>query len=303
MRSYYSHGKLLLSSEYFLLKGATALAIPTRFGQEMIVSETTKASFSLTSLDHDKQVWFSAEFPLSDFHNPNEANSYKDGATQRCFQLLKYIYSLRPDLFASGKAFVSSVNFPRAWGLGTSSTFVNNLATWAEIDPYNLLWSAFRGSGYDIACARCASPILYQLQGSRPNVKAVDFDPPFKAHLFFVYLNKKQDTGSAIGQYSEMLNDKQAVVEELSRLTLQMSECKDETDFCALIEKHEAIIARHTKQRPVKASFFPDYQGSIKSLGAWGGDFILAVGGGSTIDYFASKGYSTVLPYGSMALI
>jgi hypothetical protein len=40
----------------------------------------------------------------------------------------------------------------------------------------------------------------------------------------------------------------------------------------------------------------------IKSLGAWGGDFVLATGDDKTISYFKSKGYNTVIPYSKMAL-
>ena len=34
---FYSNGKLLLTGEYVVLDGATALAVPTRFGQDLIV--------------------------------------------------------------------------------------------------------------------------------------------------------------------------------------------------------------------------------------------------------------------------
>jgi len=34
---YYSRGKLLITGEYFVLEGATAFAVPLRFGQSMAV--------------------------------------------------------------------------------------------------------------------------------------------------------------------------------------------------------------------------------------------------------------------------
>jgi len=37
-RTFYSHGKLLLTAEYVILDGAKALALPTKFGQEMEIS-------------------------------------------------------------------------------------------------------------------------------------------------------------------------------------------------------------------------------------------------------------------------
>jgi hypothetical protein len=40
--------------------------------------------------------------------------------------------------------------------------------------------------------------------------------------------------------------------------------------------------------------------GAIKSLGAWGGDFILASGNQKTPNYFHEKGFKTVISYSEM---
>jgi hypothetical protein len=53
---------------------------------------------------------------------------------------------------------------------------------------------------------------------------------------------------------------------------------------------------------PVKERLFDDYFGAVKSLGAWGGDFVLATGDKTTPAYFKKKGYSTVLTYKEMIL-
>jgi mevalonate kinase len=42
MQTFYSHGKLLISSEYAVLDGAQALALPTKFGQTLKVESTSK---------------------------------------------------------------------------------------------------------------------------------------------------------------------------------------------------------------------------------------------------------------------
>ena len=44
---------------------------------------------------------------------------------------------------------------------------------------------------------------------------------------------------------------------------------------------------------------FKDFKGEIKSLGAWGGDFILASGDDSP-SYFKSKGYKTIIKFDDM---
>ena len=48
----------------------------------------------------------------------------------------------------------------------------------------------------------------------------------------------------------------------------------------------------------IKNILFKDYQsGAIKSLGAWGGDFILVTGNKQNMKYFAEKGYNEIIPY------
>ena len=44
-QTFYSNGKLLLTGEYVVLDGAKALAVPTRFGQNLIVKKGNNRSF------------------------------------------------------------------------------------------------------------------------------------------------------------------------------------------------------------------------------------------------------------------
>ena len=57
----------------------------------------------------------------------------------------------------------SELTFDKDWGLGSSSTLISNLSQLARIDPYELNNRVFNGSGYDIACAKSESPLLYRL--------------------------------------------------------------------------------------------------------------------------------------------
>ena len=52
----------------------------------------------------------------------------------------------------------------------------------------------------------------------------------------------------------------------------------------------------------IKEELFPDYNGSIKSLGGWGGDFVMVTARENTLTYFNEKGYDTILSYSEMAL-
>ena len=75
-------------------------------------------------------------------------------------------------------------------------------------------------------------------------------------------------------------------------------------DFERLITEHESFISKILGVLPVKDKLFPDFQGAIKSLGAWGGDFILASAlDKNPTDYFKSKGFNTVLNYNELALV
>jgi hypothetical protein len=52
----------------------------------------------------------------------------------------------------------------------------------------------------------------------------------------------------------------------------------------------------------VKERFFNDFKGVLKSLGAWGGDFILAIAPNDPTAYFKEKGFPIVIPYSEMIL-
>ena len=69
-------------------------------------------------------------------------------------------------------------------------------------------------------------------------------------------------------------------------------------DFEKLITEHEAIIASMIGLPRIKDVFFADYASEIKSLGAWGGDFILATRKNSS--YFEQRGYNTVISFNNM---
>jgi hypothetical protein len=70
--------------------------------------------------------------------------------------------------------------------------------------------------------------------------------------------------------------------------------------FKALIEEHEDLIGGLVNLPTAKQALFKDYSGSVKSLGAWGGDFVLAIGDEDTPAYFQAKGYNTVIPFNDM---
>ena len=87
------------------------------------------------------------------------------------------------------------------------------------------------------------------------------------------------------------------------RSTGNYSTCTSLSHFEELLLKHEQLIAHLIKLPMVSTSLFPDYKDGItKSLGGWGGDFMLVTGTAERMDYFKEKGYTTIIPYQDMIL-
>ena len=298
---FYSNGKLLLTSEYGVLDGALALAVPTKFGQTMDIEIINEPVIKWNSLNEKGETWFEATFDCSTFKTQSSSNME---FSKRLEEILLKTNELNPKFnsVSRGHRITTKLSFPRNWGLGSSSTLINNIAQWARIDPYKLLEATFGGSGYDIACAQNNSPIHYQLAEGKPSIKPVRFNPPFKDNLYFIFLNKKQDSREAIANYRKRDFNIQNLVKELTELTLKITTEQRIDIFEEHLKLHEELLSKVLGIEPVKLHLFPDYFGSIKSLGGWGGDFVLATGNEKTPDYFKAKGFDIVIPYGDMIL-
>ena len=307
--NFYSNGKLLLTGEYLVLDGAKSLALPTKFGQDLIVEKIQESQLIWGSFLHTGECWFEAVFDLPKLRLVNcTFNSDKEGSAEfiaeTLLDILKEARKVNPDFLISENGFVVKTNltFPRNWGLGSSSTLINSIASWAKIDAFQLLWNSFKGSGYDIACAQNDTPIFYQIEDKKPKVKEVIFNPSFKENLFFLHLNKKQDSKEGIAKFRESGKNFEKEIERISSISDEFLKANTITEFNKLIIEHEQIISTIIKLKPVKEKLFPDYFGEIKSLGAWGGDFVLVTGNEKTPEYFKNKGYETILSYSEMIL-
>ena len=62
MNTFYSNGKLLLTGEYLVLEGATALAVPTKFGQDLSVEKIKEPQLIGGSFTNKGDCWFEAVF-------------------------------------------------------------------------------------------------------------------------------------------------------------------------------------------------------------------------------------------------
>ncbi len=299
--TYYSNGKLLLTGEYLVLNGAKSLAVPTKFGQNMEVTPILGQKIIWKSYDADGSVWFEDEFP---FETIQQKASYDDKIKNTLIEILHHAYLLNPDFIekAEGYSIDTKLTFPRFWGLGTSSTLINNIGQWLQIDAFELLKNSFGGSGYDIACAQTNRSIIYQLIDERPIFETVAFNPIFKEHIYFVYLNKKQSSKAAINNYLNKQFSLENVKLKIDKITTFVTETNDLNDFMNALENHEILLSDVLEQLTVKESLFPDFNGTVKSLGAWGGDFVMAISKENPLFYFTEKGYQTILKYEEMVL-
>ena len=309
MNKFYSNGKLLLTGEYVVLDGATSLAVPTKYGQDLTIQPIEEPVLVWGSFTDEGNCWFEAQFSLPKLRLTSASfNSNNEGSSETIAETLQTILQearkLNPDFLQTEKGFIVKTNltFPQDWGLGSSSTLINNIASWANVNPFDLLWNAFSGSGYDIACAKYNSPIFYTLKDSKPIISEVNFSPTFKDNLFFVYLNQKQNSREGIKRYREKKQHIEKEIQRISDLSKEMVLATSLSDFENIVEKHENIIASIVELPKVKEQLFSDYSGQVKSLGAWGGDFVLATGNQDSLTYFKQKGYTTVIPYKNMIL-
>jgi mevalonate kinase len=290
---------LLLSGEYAVLDGAKAIGLPTRLGQSMTVKKSSNADLLWESFDNEGKVWFKSAISLFDFSAVETTDEKVSAYLQK---LLKNSVRLNSEFLSQWNGFKieTRLEFPLDWGLGSSSTLVYLLAEWAEVNPLLLYFKTDDGSGYDVACTFADGPIEYINSPDEVSYTSIDFNPKFRDQLYFVHLGRKQDSTLGIKEYLKAVKNKSAFVKSISSISEEIKNVATLSDFDTLIQQHEDIVHRHTGFTKVKDSLFTDYWGSVKSLGAWGGDFVLATSehdSAATKDYFSKKGFDTILSF------
>ena len=300
---YYGHGKLLLTGEYLVLDGAKAIALPSSLGQYLTVKPLNKPVLDWKSYDADGTLWF--EHRYNKLNNTIAAtNDTPIAATLK--QLIDAAQCLNPGFLTqnTGYEVTTQLTFARTLGLGSSSTLLHLIGQWAKINPFTLSDMAFGGSGYDIACAGALQPILYQRIKNTPKVRTIVFNPEYSAQLYFIYLNEKQNSREGIKHYKSLNHElKSSYKQQIDRISNDILNCESIDTFNALIDD-EALLSNILQLPTVKERLFSDYShGSIKSLGAWGGDFVLAsTTSPQDLEYFKKKGYSTIYSYSDLIL-
>ncbi len=285
--------KLMLFGEYLVLEGAKSLAFPLKFGQSLQIEPSREIRWTSESPDG---IWFTADFDST----LNIINTNNEEVANILAKLLKLIKSLKPDLNINN-VFHAQADFNLAWGLGSSSTLISLLSQWSKIDPFLLLSESFGGSGYDIACATAKRPIIFQKSANKNSWKEISLNQNVTDHFLFIYLGQKQNSRSEIQRFKKSKVNS-AHINEMNNLVDQSINCENIEEFESLLNQSEELLSPIIGKQKLKEHIFADYEYSIKSLGAWGGDFFLATH--RNIDeakkYFTNRGLTTMFTYKEM---
>jgi mevalonate kinase len=277
----------MLFGEYLVLNGSDCLAFPLKFGQTLSVTKSDELIWESYS---KHGMWFSAsmsnDFTILDTNNEEVAEILR--------RLFLVIQTEKPDLDFKQK-FKAEANFELNWGLGSSSTLISLLSQWSGAEPKKLLDASFGGSGYDVACATAEAPILY---ANGKVKKEVPLPESITSKLLFVYLGNKQNSREEIKRFK----NKNVAPQQIDEMNAIISNAI-QTDKIEVFEEQlnlsEELISSTIDTVKLKQRLFADYSHSIKSLGAWGGDFFLATYRDlkTAKTYFEGKGYDTLFTY------
>jgi len=291
----HSNGKLLLSGEYLVMQGALALALPLIKGQSLNISPVHGNRLLWESTDTEG-IWFSCEINLNSWDIISTSDPLK---ASKLIEIIRMAAILNPRFLIHDQGYKvqSNLEFSKEWGWGSSSTLYTNIANWAEIDPFTLYFALENGSGYDIACAHAKQAVLYQLRGKDPVYQEIDFNPPFRANLAFIYSGKKQDTRTSILEFRSEISKHTTESEQITQITKEIADSRKLNDFLYFLKEHEKIISSLLGMKMIQEAEFGDFEGITKSLGAWGGDFLLAASNNGIEyirQYFQNKGLNII---------
>ena len=295
--NYKANGKLLLTSEYAITQGAKGLAVPTKYGQNLNYTSSDKDRYiRWNAKGENGETWFWAEFDL-------DLKIIDTSDHRVALTLVKHLDVIqhKTALLDQPGIFTTLLEFPTEWGLGTSSTLVSLLAQCAEVDPLTEFRGAHGGSGYDLACATAQTPIIYQLEGSTPIVKTASINFDFSDDLGFVYSGNKQLTAESL----DLIAKKPFLQQQIQRfddLTHAFLNSSSVLELEEVIMEHECLVSEHLNLPKVKDTMLSGFPGQAKSLGGWGGDFVLVTRLNTSKNWLNDHGFKVVFPFKDLIL-
>jgi len=298
MIQFQAHGKLLLSAEYMVMFGAKALAVPLKKGQTLNLSHKESNNIFSWKAFYNKKLWFEAAFHPATMKIINTSNiemaQNLKGILQACIEIMP---SFQESLFR--KDAETLLDFPPEYGFGSSSTLISLIAEWAEVNPLDLHFMVSEGSGYDVACALADGPISYKLREDLPQYQHIPFKPSFHEQIWFAWLGKKQKTASHLREIAQRIKPGFDVIYKFSELTRAMIEASTLEEFRRVMDVHEDELSQILGMEKISTTFSA-LPGSVKSLGAWGGDFVMIASEAkreTLASYLLEKGIEVLYSY------
>lgn len=277
----------MLFGEYIVLCGSKSLAIPLKFEQTLKVEEDVNTKWE--SYCNGEQ-WFEMKLG-EDFEVLSATN---ENITSRLVKIFRTIGSNNSDISFKNK-FSTEANFDLDWGIGSSSTLISLLSQWSQVDWRLLLEKSFGGSGYDVACATSQGPLLFSMSGCS---EQVNLAKNITDHILFVYSGKKQSSEIEVSNFDKEKIGEHTIerMDEIIRSAIQSETIEQ---FEQSINESEEMLSLILGKSKISDEQFMDYPYSTKSLGAWGGDFILATYRNEVEarQYFSNKGLKTHFTY------
>lgn len=298
---YSANGKLMLAGEYLVLAGACALALPLRYGQSMQVKPVREDLLYWKSSGPSGK-WFEAKYDKRSL----EIISASLPETARVLQSwLTAVRELKPGFFhaGSGVSVTVTANYPLQWGWGSSATLLSMLAEWSNSDPFELHHLVSRGSGFDIACARNHRLLFYQLSEDRPMVSLTFPGKALKENTWFCYLGSTRKTEEEVHAFRSAIYTSRDIA-EVSDLSVMICNASSGKELTELVRQHEILVGKILKKDPI-GRLYPSFPGSVKSLGAWGGDFAMFVSSADPADVIRElrkTGFNQIFRYKEISI-
>lgn len=302
----YSNGNLIISGEYFVLAGATALAVPLKSGQSLLVENAPDNPGRIRWITNEMgKPWFSAEFSAASLTILNSTDDTKASFLQK---ILISARNKQPEFITAKGSYLITceTDFDLNWGWGSSSALITNIANWAGINPFELNSIVSSGSGYDIAASQAGMPIFYSIKNNIPEISPAPFNPPFRDFILFLYLGRKQNTVASIVKNLGSVKKQTNLIPLINSISEQIANEKDINEFMKYISEHEKILSSSLNMPRLKQEYFYDFPGEIKSLGAWGGDCAMVVSDNdesAVRKYFAEKGLKILFGFNEIVKI
>ena len=289
----------MLTGEYMVLRGAETLALPLRLGQKLLIVPYDGEAIFWESFEPAGK-WFETAL-----HNQSLAvlAGTDESKSNRLREILQHIRKQNPGFLADGGYWVrTDLDFNPQFGMGSSSTLLAALCEAAGVNPYPVLRETFGGSGYDLACALASGPLVFSMQNGSPFVRPVALSSQVTPHILFIYSGNKMVSSGEVRKFSAIPVE-QTLVQRFTEITREAVQCQNYADFAALMREHEDRLGL-LLERPVLQQRFPEFEGTLKSMGAWGGDFFMAIckNTDEAISYFENKGFPTVFRYDEIVL-